>query len=258
MIIHTFKIEKEINKENVSLFPSLIENSGRLYLIDCGYDETFENFLNELNLLNFNLHQIEGIIISHDDIDHLGGLKKFKEKKPTIKVYCSELEELSVSGSVKSERLIQAENLQEKLPNEYKNWALGFIGALKNIKRYKVDKTFDDGEIFEEDIQIVHTPGHTKGHISLFIQSTKTMIANDALVIENGEFEIANPAFTLDMQAALESVQKIKNLNPQKIICYHGGIMEENIDTKLNTLLSRYMERQVIQNKTIQKISASK
>jgi metal-dependent hydrolase (beta-lactamase superfamily II) len=67
MIIHTFKIEKEINKENVSLFPSLIENSGRLYLIDCGYKETFENFLTELNLLNFTMHQIEGIIISHDD-----------------------------------------------------------------------------------------------------------------------------------------------------------------------------------------------
>jgi glyoxylase-like metal-dependent hydrolase (beta-lactamase superfamily II) len=258
MIIHTFKIEKEINNEKVAFFPSLIEKRGRLYLIDCGYEETFENFLTELNLLNFSIQQIEGIIISHDDIDHLGGLIMFKENKPTIKVYCSGLEELSVSGRVKSERLIQAEKLQEKLPNEYKNWALGFIEALKNIKRFKVDKTFEDGEIFEEDIQIVHTPGHTKGHISLFIRSSKTLIANDALVIENGEFEIANPAFTLDMYAAIESVQKIKHLNPQKIICYHGGIMEENIHAKLNTLLSRYMERKVIKNKTILKKTASK
>lgn len=135
--------------------------------------------------------------------------------------------------------------------DEYKNWTIGFIDSLKSIQRFEVDKTFDGGKNFEEDLQIVHTPGHTKGHISLFIRSRKKLISNDALVIEEGEFEIANPAFTLDLEAALASVQKIKVLNPEKIFCYHGGTMDENMDTKLDSLLSRYGERQVNQNKTI-------
>lgn len=221
-----------------------IENTqGKLYLIDCGYEETFEGILEELNRLNLNIHQIEGIIISHDDIDHLGGLKKFKDYKPSIQVLCSALEEPTITGRVKSERLVQAENSYESLPDEYKSWAIGFIESLKSIQRFEVDKTFDDGEIFEEDIQIVHTPGHTKGHISLFIKSSKTLIANDALVIEDGEFEIANPAYTLDLEAALSSVQKIKKLKPKKIICYHGGIMKSNIAAKLDKLLSRYQQK---------------
>jgi hypothetical protein len=34
---------------------------------------------------------------------------------------------------------------------------------------------------------------------------------------------------------------KIENLNLQKIICYHGGIMQKDIDNKLDTLISRYL-----------------
>jgi hypothetical protein len=33
---------------------------------------------------------------------------------------------------------------------------------------------------------------------------------------------------------------KIKNLNPLKIICYHGGIMDKNINEKLEALLICY------------------
>ncbi|WP_305350873.1 MBL fold metallo-hydrolase [Algoriphagus sp.] len=244
MMIKTFEIEKVINGEKVILFPSLLHCRGKLYLIDCGYEETFENYLEELNRQNFSIHQIEGIIISHDDIDHLGGLGKFKDCKPSIRVLCGALEEPSVAGRVKSERLVQAENSLESLPAEHKNWAIGFIDSLKSIQRFEVNKTFDDGEVFEEEVQIVHTPGHTKGHISLFIKGSKTLIANDALVIDKGEFEIANPAFTLDLDAALASVQKIKKLKAKKIICYHGGIMEKGIEAKLDSLLSRYHQHE--------------
>ena len=240
MTLFTFKIESEINNLNTVLFPSLLKKGGKIYLVDCGYEETFENFQVELNKLNIHISQIDGIIISHDDIDHLGGLKAFKEYNPAINIYCGALEETSVSGRIKSERLIQAENLLDNMPGEHRVWALNFIESLKKIKRFNVDKTFQDQETFEGDVVIIHTPGHTKGHISLFIPDQKTLIANDALVIENDEFEIANPSFTLDINSAIRSVEKIKALNPEKIICYHGGIMQNDIEKKLSDLIGRY------------------
>jgi glyoxylase-like metal-dependent hydrolase (beta-lactamase superfamily II) len=240
MNLTAFRIEKTVENENVVLYPTLIQNAGRNYLVDCGYEQTAEAFETELNVLGVGIKDLNGIIITHDDDDHLGGLHPLKQKNQKLKIYCGEHEKDSVSGKIKSERLVQAESLFNSIPEENKSWALNFIRKLKNVQRLNPDVVLKDNDTFENEIIVVHTPGHTKGHISLFYPKEKTLIAGDSLVIENGEFDIANPHFTLDMEQAIKSVEKIKNLAPRKIICYHGGIMDENVSKKLETLIDKY------------------
>ena len=240
MNLAVLKIEKTIEVENVVLFPTLIQNAGRNYLVDCGYEQTAEELETELNVLGVDIKHLNGVIITHDDDDHLGGLYRLKQKNKNLKVYCGEFEKDSVSGIIKSERLVQAESLFNSIPEENKGWALNFIRKLKNVQRFNADVGLKDNDTFENEMIVIHTPGHTKGHISLFYPKEKTLIAGDSLVIKNGEFDIANPHFTLDMEQAIKSVEKIKNLNPRKIICYHGGVMNENISKKLETLIDRY------------------
>lgn len=240
MKLIVLKIEKVIEGENVILFPVLIKQESRNYLVDCGYEETFEELKSELELVEIEIKDLTGVIITHDDYDHLGSIKLLKQNNKNLKIYCGEYEKDSVSGVTKSERLIQAELSLNEMPNEYKNWAINFIQKLKNIERVNVDKGLADMEYFDDNIVVVHTPGHTKGHISLFIPKAKILIAGDSLVIENGEFNIANPSFTLDMKSAIESVEKIRSLNPRKVICYHGGILDKEIDKKLNELIDKY------------------
>jgi hypothetical protein len=50
------------------------------------------------------------------------------------------------------------------------------------------------------------------------------------MVIEDGRLEVANPIYTLDSVTAKKSFDRILRLNPNKIICYHGGPMEINND----------------------------
>ncbi|MDB5242038.1 MAG: beta-lactamase [Spirosoma sp.] len=224
----------------VILYPTLIEINNKKYLIDCGYEETFAEFVAGLNNLGVEITDLHAILISHDDIDHLGALTLFKSKNPNLLIYSSRVEEPYISGKVKSERLQQAEDSLSTLPEEYKPWALQFIDRLKTIKRTDVDLLLEDRDKIENEIDVVFTPGHTKGHISFYIPSQRTLIANDAIVIEEGRFEIANPAFTLDLKQAIQSVEKIKELVVKKIICYHGGVTEDNISEKLADLLDRY------------------
>lgn len=66
------------------------------------------------------------------------------------------------------------------------------------------------------------------------------VIANDAVVVEEQGLDIANPQFTLDMHQAVKSVERIKRISPKKMICYHGGIVGEEIYDKLNALINRY------------------
>lgn len=240
MKLTVLKIEKTIDKENVVLYPTLIQNAGRTYLVDCGYDETPDEFENEIKKLGITITDLKGVIVTHDDHDHLGGLRYLKQKNQNLEIYCGEHEKDSVSGLIKSERLIQAESSLACIPEEFKSWAQNFIRKLKNVRRFNVDKVFKDNDTFEDTIKIIHTPGHTKGHIALFCTEEETLIAGDSLVIENGKFNIANPSYTLHMEQAIESVEKIRKLNPRKIICYHGGVMETNIGENLQMLIDKY------------------
>lgn len=240
MNLIVLKIDKVIGSEHVVLHPTLLQINGKNYLVDCGYEETTAELETAMKALSIDLKDLTGVIITHDDHDHLGGLNFLKQKNKALKVFCGEFEKDSVSGRIKSERLVQAESFFDSLPDENKSWASDFIGQLKKVKRFDVDEVFKDNDVFENEIIVIHTPGHTKGHISLFCPEEKIFIAGDAVVIENGAFNIANPGFTLDMEQAIKSIEKIIDLAPRKIICYHGGIMVENIIENLKILIDKY------------------
>lgn len=240
MKIQCFKVTRQINGKEEALFPTLLTLRGKKYLVDCGYEETFPEFVSALEKLNTSIADLHAILISHDDIDHLGALKLFKDANPRLIIYCSEIEEPSVSGRIKSERLEQAEKSLDTMPEEYKPWALQFIEQLKNIRRGKVDAVLKDGDRIEDEVEVIFTPGHTKGHMSFYLPGEKTLIANDAIVVTEEGFDLANPMYTLDMQQAVESVGLIRDLNPETVICYHGGVVCENIPGKLAALIDRY------------------
>jgi glyoxylase-like metal-dependent hydrolase (beta-lactamase superfamily II) len=240
MKITTFKIDKTINSVQVTLFPTVVQVKNKNLLIDCGYEETYDEFVIALEAIGIPVKDLHAIIISHDDIDHLGALHLFKKANKELQVYCSLIEEPSVSGKIKSERLIQAENSLENLPEDYKEWAKNFISQLNSIQRVPVDQTLRENDRILEELIVIKTPGHTKGHISIYIPSENTVIANDAIVIEEEELNIANPQFTLDLPAAVHSVEKIRDLKPLKLICYHGGVLTVDLENKLNNLLAKY------------------
>ncbi|MDR0227887.1 MAG: MBL fold metallo-hydrolase [Flavobacteriaceae bacterium] len=212
---------------------------GTSYLIDCGFTYNFAEFKQELRYLGLMLADLTGIIISHDDIDHLEGLHCFKEEYNSLEVISSLIEADSVSGKVAAERLVQVRESLAHIPEEMKDWANKFIQQLEAIKRFDVTQTLVDSQVFKDTLQVIATPGHTKGHISFFDTDSKTLIACDALVIENGKFNIANPQFTLDLKEAYQSVRKLKELKPLRVICYHGGVMETNIDQAFDELLQQ-------------------
>nr|WP_275983899.1 MBL fold metallo-hydrolase [Paenibacillus hamazuiensis] len=79
----------------------------------------------------------------------------------------------------------------------------------------------------------IHTPGHTPGHISLFRDADRALIAGDAFVTVKQESlykvivqeqEISGPPkyFTTDWQAARDSVVKLEALKPSVAVTGHG------------------------------------
>lgn len=90
-------------------------------------------------------------------------------------------------------------------------------------------ETYEDGaEVF--GLQIVATPGHTPGHISVFDPATATIVAGDALNGEGSGVEALvdgvggpNPRFTPEMDLAIDSARKLAALKPNTILFGHGA-----------------------------------
>jgi glyoxylase-like metal-dependent hydrolase (beta-lactamase superfamily II) len=83
------------------------------------------------------------------------------------------------------------------------------------------------------DWRWVYTPGHTSGHISLFREGDRTLIAGDAIITVNQENpvklmsqirEFRNPPryLTQDWGEARRSVEKLAALEPYVVAAGHG------------------------------------
>lgn len=208
--------------------PVILKDNNEMILVDCGYIGFMPIIEDAMRTENLDCSQLTKIIITHHDHDHMGALADFKQKYPNIKIVASEIEAPYIAGEKKSLRLEQAEALQNTLDEEQKSFGKAFCDILKSVKQVKVDILVHDGEIMNwcGGCEIVGTPGHTPGHISLYIKNKKTLITGDAAALENNQLVIANPQFTLDMESTSKSISKILKYDADTYICYHGGVYE--------------------------------
>ena len=114
--------------------------------------------------------------------------------------------------------------------------ATGYIGQA-DLTEVDADlRALADGdEVF--GLQIVGTPGHTVGHISIFDQDTGVLVAGDSLTNE-GQLAGSNPGFTEDEAAAAASVRKMADLAPTTILVGHGNPVTDGAADALQQLAS--------------------
>lgn len=213
------------------IHPVIIMDDNEMILVDCGYSGFMPLIEDAMKAENLDCNQLTKIVITHHDHDHMGALADFKFKYPNIKVVASEIEAPFISGEKKNLRLEQAEAMQDTLSEDQKAFGEAFCEILRNVKPVNVDILVHDGEVMDwcGGCEIISTPGHTPGHISLFIKNKTTMITGDAAVLEDNQLVVANPQFTLDLDKANKSLTKLMSYDVETFICYHGGIYKRSL-----------------------------
>jgi glyoxylase-like metal-dependent hydrolase (beta-lactamase superfamily II) len=96
--------------------------------------------------------------------------------------------------------------------------------------------------------EVIHTPGQTPGHISLFRREDRALIAGDAFSTVNQDSAFAllsqrqvlqypPPYFTPDWNAAADSIQRSADLNPVMLAAGHGLPIRDDSGMALRDLL---------------------
>ncbi|MCH4566279.1 MBL fold metallo-hydrolase [Bacillus sp. ES1-5] len=199
------------------IHPILLWDDEMAVLIDTGFPGQFEDIQIEMERVGISFDKLKVVILTHQDIDHIGSLPDLLENGVSdIKVYAHELDKSYIEGE----------------------FPLLKDGQVKNPPKGKVSDTVIDGQELPYcgGILILHTPGHTPGHISLYLKQSKTLIAGDSMYSVNGKLEGIHAPTTLNVKEAQQSLKRYSNLDIESVVCYHGGLSKENIKIQIQNL----------------------
>ena len=177
----------------------VLYTDGRLVLIDTGVDGGAKDVLAYLRRIRVAPKDIGSITITHTHPDHVSGLAAIKAQAPGAKVAVHRDDADYVSRA-------------KVYP--------GPPGAQRH-QAVPVDVRREDGQA-HEGFLVIHTPGHTPGHISLLDRERKVLVAGDALNHERGLGPMPDE-YNIDPRAHRASIKKLANYEFEVVLFGHGG-----------------------------------
>ncbi|MGG4043545.1 MULTISPECIES: MBL fold metallo-hydrolase [Paenibacillus] len=222
-----------------TVHPAVITDGNDTLLIDTGYPGQYPLLREAMKSHGLSIDSITHVIITHQDLDHIGSLPAIRQHAPRpVEVMSSQEERPYIQGE---KRMIKVtpeaiERAKASLPPEVPaEWRNAFISTLENPPRSPVDTIIHEGEELPicGGIVVIGTPGHTPGHISLYHRPTRTLIAADALRVVDGELHGPDADTTVDMPLATQSIAQLAAYDISSVICYHGGKLEGPVVQRL-------------------------
>lgn len=222
-----------------TIHPTIIWDNDTVILVDTGYPGQLPKIREEMEKAGLSFNKLGKVIITHHDMDHIGSLAGIlMESSQKVEVLAHEMEKPYIQAERPPIRLAQIKAQLDSLPQERRGQIKGLYETLKaNYKNFqaKVDKTVTDGEVLPYcgGISIIYTPGHTPGHICLYLKQSKTLIAGDVMMVDNGRLVPPPEIITVDKDSAVKSLQKLTKYDIETAICYHGGLYKENVNQRI-------------------------
>lgn len=87
----------------------------------------------------------------------------------------------------------------------------------------------DGDEIF--GLEVLATPGHTDGHISVIDHEAGLLVAGDAVITQDGGVQGPSARFSTDLDRANDSVRRLAQLSFNTLLAGHGDPVEDMADT---------------------------
>jgi len=219
------------------IYPTVMWDSKNMVLVDVGYGGQLDTLKNAFNKEDVDFNKVNKVIITHQDLDHFGGLGDLVDaSNNSIDVMTHEDDKPYIQGEKPLVRL--NENFLNMLPEDRRNMVKQMY---KNFRTVNVDTTLQDEEELDlvGGITVIHTPGHTPGHICLYHHPSKTLIVGDAMNITDGTLQGPRKDILMeeDYRVALKSLEKLEKFDAENIITYHGGLYKNTTHQSINSLI---------------------
>lgn len=207
-------------------------------LIDTGMPNHARTVLEALVAAKIPFHAVRRIIVTHCDLDHSGGLAQLR-RATQARVVCHAVEK----------EFLEHPARRQPAPLLLRGM-FRLMALLPGFSQRPVtpDDLVVDGQELPEGFTVVHTPGHTPGHISLLQRERRLLITGDAMSNRGGRLRTPLSIYTPDVPNAQRSVWKIAKKYGDEIetvVFGHGPPVLSNGGKRIKALASQIFSAEV-------------
>lgn len=197
----------------------LLDDGQSLTLIDTLFDTDGGLVLETIRRIGRNVSDLKHIVLTHGHRSHLGGLATLKNLSGAT-VYAHEWEADIIGGERKAQgvTLLPIHPLGTWL--QVYPLQLGLTFGLSPHPPCPVDTLVADGDQIGP-IQVLHTPGHSPGHLGFYWPERGVLFAGDAIATWP-ELGPGWPAFNLNHRQHRVSLRRMADLDAQVVAVGHG------------------------------------
>jgi glyoxylase-like metal-dependent hydrolase (beta-lactamase superfamily II) len=207
-----------------------LETDDGLVLFDTGPESTFETIAAQLPERGLSLQDVRHVFLSHIHFDHAGAAWRFAQSGATIYVHPRGAPHLIDPAKLVASATRLYGDEMERL------W--GKIDAVP-AERVRILEDNDVVRVGQVEIRAVATPGHASHHH--IYHWDDTVFGGDVAGVRIGSGPPIPPFVPpeLDIEAWLESIAKVRALNPATLYLPHFGPVEGAISAHLDSLEER-------------------
>lgn len=189
--------------------------------MDTGYAGSADRIFLAMKKCGLDPENIRRIILTHSHPDHAGSVAELVAKTGAQVWMHADDAALAKDGV--------AGRLPHVLSPGVANWIIYQMLIKRGpnaIPAFQADRLLDDGEELDihGGILVIHTPGHSLGHICLLIRSESLLIAGDICANAMG------PGLSVvyeDRKAGINSIRKVAAISFRNAVFGHGKPLTE-------------------------------
>ena len=176
----------------------LVEGEDGLTLVDVGWAKAYRPLLSAVEQLGRKPSDIRRIVLTHAHPDHVQGVARMQELTDArILAHPAEHAWLGAGRVPVHGRSGRAGRIIDRLPKLH--WT-----------PFAADDAVTDGQLVEggAGLRVVHTPGHSPGHIALLHEPSGAVLVGDAL-FNRGELGLGPAALAADPALRADSLRAL-------------------------------------------------
>ena len=203
----------------------VVEDNG-LTLIDTGLKGSTEKIFSAIKKAGKKPKDIKQIILTHCHPDHAGSVADLK-KLLNVPVFAHEIDAPLIEQGIGGRQM--------QLTPGIVNWLIYnlFIKKAGNtIAPVTVEEKLKDNDIIPVagGIQVIHTPGHSEGHIALLVKNEGVLIAADICANAIG---LDYSTLYEDIALGRKSILKAADFSFDQAVFGHGSLLKGNANEKM-------------------------
>lgn len=208
---------------------ALSDDDGQITLVDCGYRIAHRRILAALRWIGAGPSDVTRILLTHAHSDHTGGLARLRGRTGApVSVHQADAAYVRAGRHPVMDRSTLVGRVANRLP-----WG--------RFAPVEVSEELIDGQVLPiaGGLSVVHTPGHTPGHVSLLHRDSAVLLVGDALFHFRRRVSWPFAGFCTDSETARKSAARLCDLDFEIAAFAHGPEIRGNAREAVRAFVRR-------------------